>query len=236
MINDGSTDDYMSVLKPFIDKQYVTLFDSTSFPKFTGRQGKIYDMFFGSILNQTRWLAILDMDEYLYSPKDIDLKNILSKHEDCGKLIVNWCWFNSNGHQTQPKSVVEGFTKRLEFGKKVYAPSPSGWSMAGTDGPKAIVNTSHRIYGFGVHDHSVGGITKNVSYNENISSPDLLINHYALQSREYWAKVKMPRGDADCWHSDTARDWKWFEALDVGDVVDTALLEQNKNMIKELVS
>jgi len=233
MINDRSEDNYIDILKPYLDNGKVTLFDCSHVPKIRGRQGLAYDMFFMPILNETKWLAVLDMDEYLYSPSTIDLRKILLKYEDFSKLIVNWCWFNSNGHDKQPSSVVGGFTKRLEYGKKIYAPTPSGWMMCGTDGPKAIVNTSYPVKNFGIHDHLSIGKTANVSYRENQETPEFLINYYSLQSREYWEKVKIPRGDADCWHTDTARNWKWFETWNVGDIDDYRLLEQNKSLLKK---
>jgi hypothetical protein len=232
LINDRSEDDYLRILNPYIDDGRITLFDCSHLPKIRGRQGAAYDVCFRPILGDTKWLAILDIDEYMYSPSTIDLKQILLNHEDCAKLMVNWCWFNSNAHDKQPLSVVSGFTKRAEYGTEIYAPNPSGvWSMAGTDGPKAIINTSYPIQNFGIHDHLNTGLSRNISYRSNIDHPDLLINHYALQSREYWEKVKMPRGDADCWHSDTARNWKWFEALNVGSIDDFRLLEQNKPLL-----
>lgn len=236
MINDRSEDNYIDILKPYLSQGKVTLFDCSGLPKFRGRQGVAYDACFKPILKETKWLAILDMDEYMYSPSVIDLKQVVCKYEDYAKLVVNWCWFNSNNQDRQPSSVVGGFTKRAEYGVEIYAPNPSGeWTMARTDGPKEILNTSYPIQNFKIHDHISSGPSINVSYKSNMENPDLLINHYALQSREYWQKVKMPRGDADCWHSDTARNWKWFESLNVGDTDDFRLFEQNKQLLSGII-
>lgn len=231
MIDDSSTDNFIEVLEKYIDEEYVTLYSSKDFPKVRGRQGKIYDLYFKPILHETNWLAILDLDEFLYSPDQINLKNILKNYEDYSKIIVNWCWFNSNNQENQPKSVVEGFTKRAEYGTIVYSPTPTGWDYNGSDGPKAIVNTKFEIKNLGIHDHSSIGPIINLSYKQDSQNPKLLINHYALQSKEYWSKVKMVRGDADCWHPTHNRNWEWFNAWNVGDINDLRLYDQNKDII-----
>ena len=45
-----------------------------------GRQTIIYDKYFRPILNESKWFAILDLDEFLYSPNDIHLPNIIEKY------------------------------------------------------------------------------------------------------------------------------------------------------------
>jgi len=44
---------------------------------------------------------------------------------------------------------------------------------------------------------------------------ELQLNHYVIQSREYFEKVKMVRGDASRAENDGIRDWGYFEARDV---------------------
>ena len=43
--------------------------------------------------------------------------------------------------------------------------------------------------------HSHGTESKNISFNEN--EPKLLINHYAIQSLEFWQNIKATRGDVN---------------------------------------
>ena len=69
----------------------------------------------------------------------------------------------------------------------------------------------------------------NATYNNN-QGPLLLINHYRIQSLEFWKKVKMTRGDAECWYDylNKKRDIDEFNKLDINEVRDTTLKEQNK--------
>ena len=77
LVNDFSDDDYMSVLQPFIDEGYVTLFQNTVTKRYTGRQVDLNNKYFRPICNETQWIAQVDLDEFLYSPKCVDLKEIL---------------------------------------------------------------------------------------------------------------------------------------------------------------
>lgn len=235
LINDNSTDNYLEILKPYINLSQVTLFDN-DLPKVRGRQHLAYDKYLKPIWKNTNWLAIIDIDEYLWSPKTIDIRDILKKYENYFQLEINWSMFGSNNHKTQPKSIVEGFTKRVEYGAIFMGKCPiqnklvTGRSL----GPKTILNTNFPLpTNFGVHNHGKNeksnNLYINVSYLSDYENPELLINHYHLQSKEYWEKVKMARGDVNCWHPDDGRDWSWFYLHDKNVIDDFRLFDQNKN-------
>ena len=42
----------------------------------------------------------------------------------------------------------------------------------------------------------------------------LQLNHYAIQSKEYFEKIKMTRGDVNRERSDFARNWHYFDSYD----------------------
>lgn len=240
LINDGSTDNFREVLEPYIRSSIVTLFEC-DLPRKQDRQGHAYDKFFKPIWKDTKWLAILDLDEYLWSPLQVNLNPILAQLENYSQLEVNWSMFGSNSHVKQPKSVVNGFTKRIEYGGYLTGKCPvNGVSSGRTYGPKTILNTTYSVpSNFGIHGHAAHEKPRdsfiNVSYKANYNNPILLINHYHLQSKEYWEKVKMPRGDANCWQKDDARDWLWYEMADRNEIDDHRLAVQNKDLIQTLI-
>jgi hypothetical protein len=239
LINDGSTDNFREILDPYIKSSLVTIFDC-NLPKKADRQGHAYDKFLKPIWNETKWLAIIDLDEYLWSPICVDIRSILKRLEEYSQLEVNWVMFGSNFHEKQPKSIVGGFTKRIEYGGSIVSKCPgSGFIQTPTYGPKTILNTAYAVpTNFGVHSHGPHEKPRNsyvnVSYINNSNNPLLLINHYHLQSKEYWETVKMPRGDVNCWHKDDARDLLWYQMADRNDIDDFRLAEQNKNLIQTL--
>lgn len=222
LINDNSTDDFYHILKPYIDEKRVTLYNHTDDRKVVGIQDYKYNLYFQKHLKDTYWFGILDLDEFLYSPLDIDIKNILKRYESENQLFVNWVHFGSNGHIKQPDLVVPNFIYRGEYNSKKNGPDGRYNSY------KAIVKTNASVK-LGIHRHlynsSYDG--KNVSFN--MSDTPLLINHYAIQSKEFWCNVKMTRGDVNYWYDACKweRDMALFVEMDNNEIRDERLKIQN---------
>lgn len=83
-------------------------------------QDSKYNFYFQKHLKETKWFGIFDLDEFLYSPLEINITNILKKYENQNQLHINWVHFGSSGHIEQPKKVVPNFLLRGEYnGKKM---------------------------------------------------------------------------------------------------------------------
>ena len=211
LINDNSNDNYKEVLAPYIKDGYVTLFENTlkidSYP----RQKFLYEKYFKPIINNSTWWMIIDLDEFMYSPGEINLKNAIKPYNDYGLIFIKWKMFGSNGHINQPKYVVPSFTKRKYDNSELNG--------------KSIIN-SKLLNNFDVHLHDTKG---NSIYVENI-----IINHYAIQSWSFFQKVKMTRGDVNNYvqNNNIIRDKKYFDEYDYNEIDDFILFEQNKSLYK----
>ena len=159
-------------------------------------------------------------------------------------------WWNPEGkfkplHRVNPvrieyikNCIVNHFNKRAEYNARVWATlyshaNPNGQNepeWQNLDAPKCIVNTAFGIDHFAVHDAHNNGPSINLSYKTNEEDPELLLNHYQLQSREYWETIKMHRGDCNHWYTGNTRGWHAFYSLDIGDIIDDRLKEQNKGI------
>lgn len=218
LINDNSTDNFMEVLQPYIDSDLVVLFNVRE-PVYQYRQANLYDRFLLPVLQrrEVQWMAVIDLDEFLYSPQEKDIRKVLKKYEHIGQIQLNMIDFGSNGHVKQPKNVVESFTKRKRMLRQAVT--------------KNIINSNFYTVLIGVHESHVYGERKNLSlidYNdspESDSNSELLLNHYRIQSVEFWQNVKMTRGDSDCYNQ--TRDMEEFKRQDVNDVEDLRLAKQN---------
>lgn len=214
MINDFSTPDFEHIIQKYIDEGYVTLFHNDIVTKNVGRQTQIYENYLRNIIKETYWLAVIDMDEYLYSPSDINLKNVLKKYENYSAIEVQWIHFGSNGYIKQPDSIVESFIKR------------NGNNKPGsiTHSYKTIIK-ANKLLQFNIHRSSTigNGITLDCESN------DLLINHYAVQSWEFYSKIKATRGDCDNYydHNNLKRNRELFDKYDINEVTDERLKNQN---------
>jgi len=228
LVNDHSTDNYLDILEPYIKDGFVTLYENDIENYYLSRQVDINNKFFKPILSNTQWLAQVDLDEFIYSPKETDIKKILKKYINYSAIISNWVYFGSNGHKTQPKYVVQGFTKRCEYNATAYM-KPAGHPQQTVtfDGAKAIVNSDYKVESFNIHDVVVNGEKINLSYKTS-DDPELLINHYQLQSEEYWREIKIGRKtDVNHWFRGVSRDMQEFKDLDIGDINDFRLYKQN---------
>jgi hypothetical protein len=221
LVNDFSTDDYLSIINQY--SQYVTLFDNDIVTKDVGRQTQIYDKYFKPIMSESKWLAIIDLDEFVYSPYELDIKKIIETFDSYSQITIDWLHFGSNEHILQPNSVVEGFTKRAEFttSKPYYSYKP-------------IFQPTYLI-SFGIHRHNMHGPQIHLNY-DNQKLPPLIMNHYAIQSRSFFMEVKAKRGDVNNWfdHKNLQRNREYFDGYDINDVIDMSLYEQNKNIIQKL--
>jgi len=47
---------------------------------------------------RSKWVAIIDMDEFLFSPICDDVREVLSDYERYGAVCINWACFGSGGH------------------------------------------------------------------------------------------------------------------------------------------
>lgn len=217
LINDNSTDDYMSVLQIYIDCGIVELYFAVE-PKYDGRQSALYNKYFLPKIREKKvqWMAIIDLDEFLYSDV-LDIRNVLKSFIDYSMVEVNWLNFGSSGHIEQPDNVVQNFTKRAENSE---------------NGPKVIINSNFYCRLIGIHQSHSSGRTINLSKN---SQNGLYINHYICQSLNFWKTVKMTRGDCDCHHTDSARNLDYFKSIDINEIEDNRLARQNKDIVYKVL-
>jgi hypothetical protein len=225
LINDNSNDNFFEIIKPYIDINKVTLYNCHEKKIWVGMQEAKYNYYFQKHLSETIWFGIIDLDEFLYSPLDVNIQNILKKYENENQLHINWIHFGSSGHIKQPELVVPNFLLRGEYNSKKNGPDGRYNSY------KSIIKINGNIK-LGIHKHfynnNSGG--KNVSFDE-INTP-LLINHYAIQSKDFWCNVKMTRGDVNYWYDKQGwdRNMKLFEDMDINDIKDERLKIQNEKL------
>lgn len=219
LVNDFSTDNFIEIINKYADR--VSLFHNDIITKQVGRQTMIYNKYFTQLLNTTKWMSILDLDEFLYSPAEINIQKVLQSFDTYSCILVDWVHFGSNGHILQPNSVVEGFNMRALYGKnKEYY------------GFKSIFQTS-QFKKFDIHHNETSGKTIRLNYNDTSGTPAFLINHYNIQSYDFFMKIKSTRGDVNNWFDfkNLKRDEELFHKQDDNDVLDMRLYEQNKQII-----
>ena len=211
MINDGSTDNSMEVLQPYIDRGLVTLWYATQ-SQYLGRQRDAYNTYIYPRLNEMKWLLMVDLDEFMWSQDSVDLREVLKKCNHLAQVQVHDRLFGSNGHEHQPASVVQGFTKRTAI-----EANPKGVL-------KYFINTDYKFTHLNVHHATHVHMEDQTLRFLKIGAPHFILNHYNCQSRALWNMVKCTRGDIDNYRVRTDAD---FTAIDLNDVDDYGLAQQN---------
>ena len=92
-----SADNTRQVLQPYIDRGVV---DYTYFP---GRKQQLaaYDDCFERHRLEARWIAVIDLDEFIVPVKDGSIPEFLHRMEDYAVVEINWLVYGSSGAKTK---------------------------------------------------------------------------------------------------------------------------------------
>lgn len=203
-----STDCTKEVLTPYIESGVV---EYTFFPG-QKKQLAAYDDCFERHRLEARWLAVIDLDEFIVPIKDQSIPEYLHSMEDFSVVEINWLVYGSGGARTkEPGGVMERFRKhslpehRLNTHVKSIVDPRRVCSMTGC-------HEAARISGRAADSH--GDVLKK-GFRDRVPQQDVIrINHYAVKSYEEFL-AKRARGRA---RVATLRDMGYFEAYDLNDL------------------
>jgi Glycosyltransferase family 92 len=118
LYDNGSNDGTADVLQRFVDQRFATLIP-WALPWQSGcvdAQTLAYAHAITNFGGEWRWMAFIDVDEFLFPKAGEDLCQVLRDNEDLPALAVFWTMFGFCGNQTPPPGLVtENFTMRAPF-------------------------------------------------------------------------------------------------------------------------
>ena len=221
LVDDQSTDTSVAKLQPYIDKGLVTLIPTT-WGRYLGRQRAMYSHYFLPVIKESEWFLIVDLDEFVWSPTYFKLPDFLDTVKHLAQVQMSVTIFGSNGHMKQPKSIVGGFTKRSA---DIITKEPACF--------KYFINTAFGFTQLNVHHANFENPNDFNERFQRFMYSFLQLNHYSVQSREIWEKVKTTRGDCDEYLQRNDDHWNLSNQ---NDVEDFGLAEQNKELIAKIES
>ncbi len=194
LIDNGSTDNYEDKIKDYMN---MISLEKDKMRLDYGTQSYLYQkIYFEKIKKETKWIIIVDIDEYIYSRNGYEnitdvLENLSSK---INTIWIPWKIFGSNNHKKHPENIIDNFTRRSEIIDKFL-----GYG-------KTIARTEH-LLNFGCCGHYIETNNTNI-YTSNgdnyylydykdISKLNLHLNHYMLLSEEYYTNNKLNRGGGE---------------------------------------
>lgn len=192
--DNASTDNTREVLEPYIKDGTVIY----NYCEGSCLQNLVYADAILKYKNQTRWLAIIDLDEYIVPTEKDNIPDFLKDYEKYPAVGINWVMFDSNGHKTKPLSGGGLVTANYTRVYKNYG-LPDNRHIKSIVNPKKVwcINCPH----FALYKNNQFAVNENFdkiheAFTEFNSIKKIRINHYYSKSEEEYAK-KTERGNAD---------------------------------------
>ena len=101
-------------LAPYIEDGTVV---QTDWPMLPGQRGA-YDHCLQERRDESRWIAFLDLDEFLFSPTGRPVSEVLVDYEQWPGIGVNRLRFGTSGHKVRPDGlVIENYVRRARLSR-----------------------------------------------------------------------------------------------------------------------
>jgi hypothetical protein len=173
-----SEDDHREALAPYVQEGTVVL---REWPPFPG-QLEAYEHCLREHREDSRWIAFLDLDEFLFSPTGKRVSEILPAYEEFPGVGVNCLAYGTSGQATRPEGlVIESYVCRTTNDRRnsiiksivdptrVERPGNNPHYFRYLDGARAVNEKKDPIKG---------------PMTDELSCERLRINHYITRSQE----------------------------------------------------
>lgn len=196
LYNNNSTDNYLEILQPYIDRHLVTLLD---WPKKQSQMEAYYNCYY-NYKDESHWIGFIDLDEYVIPNDYDDINDFLSIFNNRRPVvIIYWKYMGSSGkiHREKNGLVTEDFVL--------------GWNKYANIG-KIFFNTDYEyLYQYkkneymhlmwaklGTHFLPPINIFGNICWRNVHSVPTnrmpIQINHYLVKTYNEYVEKKSKRG------------------------------------------
>ncbi len=193
LFNNLSTDDFQSVLKPYKDLIELTHWplEHSNIVEWNEIQCLAYERAIHKA-QKYKWLALLDIDEFLFSPVSKTLPPILDRFEHAGGIGVNWQLFGTSCvPQIDPNQrLIEALTYRFP---KDLGVNHHVKPIVRPDRVLICESPHFAIYKEPFRQLTTNGIPFEGPISPTICTELLRINHYVLRDLNYFSNQKTAR-------------------------------------------
>jgi hypothetical protein len=192
LYNNLSTDSHREALAPYVSQGVATVHNWPQEPGMVSA----YNDCLATHRDDARWIAFLDVDEFLLSPDGRPVSELLTEFERWPGVGVNRATFGTSGHRTKPKGlVIENYLWRGPDSLRTNHGIKSIVDPKLAEGCQGAHFFTYRE-GSAVDEHQKpipGGRT------ESVSMTRLRINHYWIKSEEEfrYKQLNKPRAHTD---------------------------------------
>lgn len=192
LFDNGSTDNFLSVLFPYILTGEVELYQ---FP-IVGQNQQDYLVIQKHLINQSiqmaknkaKWLAIIDLDEFIVPMKNNELRVVLKKYEKFGGVYANWLMFGTS----HVEKIPQGILMIEALNHCAVGPVITGKSIVRPERVEACTNPHYMRYKEPYYQVNTNK-TRFEKNNCPVAGDQLLIFHYYTRDVDHLINVKIPR-------------------------------------------
>lgn len=208
LYNNLSQDNFKEILQPYIDQKIVELFEwpeeSSNTNEWDAIQVAAYNDGLKKAKGTTKWLAILDSDEFLFPVHTDSLSQFLKTYEKqpgIGGLLVSWVMYGTSWVEKIPedKLLIETLVYSQSQGDKHF---------------KTILRPTHttrvRSPHYAVYEKGFRHCTPSGGSPPFIEIDQVRINHYWSRDEWYLHQFKIPRRMV--WNTNPRTCERWAEA------------------------
>jgi hypothetical protein len=182
LYNNGDRDTQRELLAPYVEDGIVVLKEWRVHP---APQMPAFRHCLKNHREESRWIAFIDTDEFLFSPTGRPLPEVLVEYEQWPGVGVCRAFFGTSGHRTKPAGlVIESYLRRLTqhrggtFVKSIIDPTRAARAS----------NPHYFVYGNNGYAVDEKHRPVDTQHAQSLSYEKLRINHYWTRSEQEWAQ------------------------------------------------
>ncbi len=213
MYNNNSKDDYKKALEPYIKKGWVELVqwpskqEKNDFLNFSYTvQPAAYTDAIQKAKKRSKWLAVIDTDEFIFPIKHKNIIQMINKHKDADEILLSWLVFGTSNVEKIEKN--ESMLRKLVYSSKLSY-IDNKWS-------KCIVRTSMTDSCGSPHHCRMLPGSKTILLDRS----EARINHYWTRDNDFLMNGKIARYQQ--WGSDPS--YILEKAKQLNEVFDDSIL------------
>lgn len=208
------------ILESYVSSGIVTHIPTAKMFKGTrNRQRAAHQFCLRIAKNKVKWLALLDMDEFLYPVKCDSVPQVLMNYTNFSSVVFNYTCFGSSHLFFRPQLQTESYVYR--------APNHWKWNKLckAIGQVQKVKDVQHHHY---FDKNMVDENKRRCDWVKPYTANVLRINHYLSRSRQDY-QDKMRRGNP----LREKRDWRWFHWADRNDILDVGMKDRFVDRLRE---
>lgn len=224
LYNHRSRDNYLEVLKPYLQSGLVELKDKGKVAHqikiFNRLQCQCYTEGLKETKGVSKWVAFIDIDEYLFPVRENSLLSVLRDYEEFGGVSVNWHLFGtSNIKKLSPHSLlIEQLTR---CSPKSFTLNRYMKSIVRPERASHFLNPHHPIYREPYYQVNTDKLSSEGPYfSSYIQTNKLQINHYWTRDETFFYEKKI------------MRQKKWGCSPNAADILDRFNAEKDEIILR----